>query len=218
MLFMLIASSVSAEKEQPFTILVYGDSLSAAYGLEMDQGWVSLLEDKINNDHYFNLAEPNKTNDHVDIKHQAPNINFINASISGETSRGGLARFKATLEFSQANLVLLELGANDGLRGYPIESMRNNLAKMIELTQSVGAELVLIGIRLPPNLGDIYNLPFYESYAKLAEQYQLTRIPFLLEGVAGNDELMQNDQLHPNALGQPIISETVYKTISPLLP
>jgi acyl-CoA thioesterase I len=215
---MLIAPAISADTSKPFTILVYGDSLSAAYGLEIEQGWVPLLEHTIRKNHNLSSIEPDKTNDHVDSHFNHPNIKFINASISGETSRGGLARFKATLEFSQADLVLLELGANDGLRGYPIKSMRNNLSKMIEETKNSGANVVLIGIRLPPNLGDIYNLPFYETYAQLAEIHQIPLIPFLLEGVAGNDKLMQRDQLHPNALGQPIIADTVFEAISPLLP
>ena len=176
---------------------MYGDSLSAAYGIDEELGWASLLQKR--------LAQ------------YQPDVTVINASISGETSRGGLARFAPTLEFSQADFVLLELGANDGLRGYPIESMRDNLRQMIELSQQSGAQVLMMGIRLPPNLGLAYNEPFEQSFALLADEYQLPLLPFLLDGVAGDDALMQRDGLHPKAIAQPIVLENVWAKLQPLL-
>lgn len=179
------------------TLLVMGDSLSAGYGIDPQDGWVSLLAQRL---------------DEQDASHQV-----INASISGETSRGGLDRLPALLEQHQPDLVLLELGANDGLRGYPVPRTTSNLSRMIELSQRAGAEVILLGIQLPPNFGSRYTEPFFQQYADLAEQFDLRYLPFLLEGVALTDALMQDDGLHPTAAAQPMVLDNVWPLVAAAL-
>ena len=178
-------------------ILVFGDSLSAAYGIPKEQGWVSLLQQQ--------LKEQS-------LKHQV-----INASISGETTSGGITRLKKLLDQHQPDFIVIQLGANDGLRGLPIADMRRNLTAMIELSQKTGAKVSLLGIMIPPNYGPRYTQEFRESYSLLAQQYKLPLVPFLLEGVAGNTELMQEDGLHPTSSAQPIILDNVWKVLAPQL-
>jgi acyl-CoA thioesterase-1 len=138
----------------------------------------------------------------------------INSSISGETSKGGLDRLPGLLSQHKPDIVLIELGANDGLRGYPIKQTTDNLQKMIDLATEQGARVVILGIRLPPNFGKRYTEPFFDQYATLAEKNNLAYLPFLLEGVAGLDSLMQDDGLHPTAEGQPLILENVLPLIN----
>ncbi|SMR75499.1 acyl-CoA thioesterase-1 [Marinobacterium sediminicola] len=188
---------VWASPLQAKTLLVLGDSLSAAYGLPADQGWVSLLEQELKQ---RRLAE-----------------RVINASISGETSSGGLQRLPRLLSDYRPDLVLLELGANDGLRGTPLQVMEQNLRRMVELSRNSGAEVLLIGIRIPPNYGPQYTQRFYSIYPGLAQEYQLPLVPFLLERVALKPQLMQADGLHPTAAAQPILLQTVWPHLYPML-
>lgn len=182
---------------QANTLLVVGDSLSAAYGIPQSEGWVSLLEQE--------------------LEQRNSRLRVVNASISGETSSGGLSRLPRLLKDYRPDLVLLELGANDGLRGTPLNIMEQNLRRMIELSQASDARVLLIGIRLPPNYGPQYTERFYQIYPQLAQEYGLPLVPFLLESVATDPRLMQRDGLHPNSDAQPILLQTVWKQLGPLL-
>ncbi|MHA7880888.1 MAG: arylesterase [Saccharospirillum sp.] len=188
-----VALVLLAAGAQANTLLVMGDSLSAGYGMPPEATWVALMEERLND-------RPGATR-------------VINASISGETSMGGLERLPALLERHQPDIVLLELGANDGLRGFPVPTIQDNLAAMIELSQEAGADVILLGIRIPPNFGSRYTEPFFNQYAALAEQYDLPYLPFLLDGVAQFSDLMQADGLHPTASAQPIILENVWPLV-----
>lgn len=179
------------------TLLVMGDSLSAGYGMPPEATWVALMEERF------------RDNDQ--------DIHIINASISGETSMGGLQRLPALLERHQPDIVLLELGANDGLRGFPVAGIQDNLASMIELSHQANADVVLLGIRLPPNFGSRYTEPFFNQFANLADQYDLLYLPFLLDGVAEFSNLMQADGLHPTAEAQPVILENVWPLVEKAL-
>lgn len=178
-------------------LLVMGDSLSAAYNLRQQDGWVSLLKNQLNQSH--------------------PNINVINASVSGETTQGGLSRFPALLEQYQPEWVVLELGANDALRGYPLNQTKDNLKNMVEQSQNLDAKVLLIGNQIPQNYGKRYTKMFFELYKDVADQYQIAYLPFMLQNVALNKELMQNDGLHPNKAGQPIVLENILPYLQPLL-
>ncbi len=191
-----IAISNSALAATP-TILVYGDSLSAAYGIPREQGWATLLQQRLQKQGYV---------------HQV-----VNASISGETTSGGLSRIKASLKQHKPDIMLLELGANDGLRGLPVAEMRQNLTSIIEAGQSTGARTILIGIMIPPNYGPSYTREFSASFPTLAKRYHLPLVPFLLDGVAGKRELTQDDGLHPTAAAQSLILDNVWKTLEPEL-
>lgn len=178
-------------------LLVLGDSLSAAYGIDQQSSWVQLLAD--------------------DLNQQQPSWQIINASISGETTSGGLARLPSLLAEHQPAIVVIELGANDGLRGFPIQSLRSNLSEMISLSQQASAKVLLVGNHIPPNYGSRYTSLFYESYALLAHKYQVPLVPFLLEGVATEAGLMQADGLHPAASAQPRILQNVMPHLQTLL-
>jgi acyl-CoA thioesterase I len=181
----------------PPVLMVYGDSLSAAYGIPREQGWVTLLQQRLQKQGY-----PQQV---------------VNASISGETTSGGLSRINASLKQYKPDIMLLELGANDGLRGLPISDMQQNLTTMIEAGRDAGAKILLIGIMIPPNYGPRYKHQFSESFPLLAKRYKLPLIPFLLEGVAGKSELTQDDGLHPTAAAQGMILENVWKILEPEL-
>lgn len=183
----------TAEEGLP-TLLVMGDSLSAAYGIEQEQGWVSLLAERLEGD-----------------------AQVVNASISGETTSGGAQRFADIIGQRQPDIVLLELGGNDGLRGLPPAQMRANLATMIEQSQQAGAEVLLLGIDIPPNYGQAYRDAFTGVYHSLAQEYELSLVPFLLEDIALNQQLMQSDGIHPTADAQPIILDNVWPALEPLL-
>lgn len=172
------------------TILVFGDSLSAAYGIRPEQGWVALLSQR--------------------LRDQGYGYEVVNASISGETSGGGLQRLPRALELHRPSVVILELGANDALRGLPLGPTRENLAKMVQLSRAAGAQVLLLGIRIPPNYGPRYANEFAGLYPALAQLYHQPLVPFLLEKVALDPTLMQDDGLHPNARGEPLVLETVW--------
>jgi len=178
-------------------ILVFGDSLSAGYGIRVEQGWVSLLAQKIEQEGY--------------------GFHVVNASVSGETSAGGLARLPRALSLQQPRIVLLELGANDGLRGLPIQQTQENLGKMIALLQQQHIPVLLLGLKLPPNYGERYTSGFATMYQSLKDQYHVPLLPFLLENVALKPDLMQADGLHPNEQGQPLLLDNVWPTLVPLL-
>lgn len=178
-----------------FTILVWGDSLSAAYGIPVAQGWVQQLKNAL-----------------------GTKATIINRSISGETTQGGLSRLPQALAQDQPKLVILELGANDGLRGQPIVQMQHNLQQMIELAQAAQAKVVLLGMKLPPNYGLTYTQQFEAVYAQLAQHYQLPFVPFVLQAIAEDFSLMQADGIHPTAAAQSRILEAILPTLNPLIP
>ena len=179
------------------TILVMGDSLGASYGVPAGQGWVALLEQRLAAKGY-----PQRV---------------VNASVSGETSAGGLSRLPALLVREQPALVLLELGGNDGLRGLPVAHTRDNLAKIIQRCQAAGATVLLAGMQIPPNMGADYTTAFRDMFPSLAKEFGVPLIPFLLEGVAGDVKLNQADGIHPTAEGQRIVADTVWKALQPML-
>jgi acyl-CoA thioesterase-1 len=186
----------AATKSAP-VILVMGDSLSAGYRIATEEGWVALLQRRLKTEH---------------LPHQV-----VNASISGETSSGGLNRLSPALQKYQPDIVILELGANDGLRGLPLSVMRANLQRMITASQKINARVLLLGMRLPPNYGPAYTQQFSEIYVDLAQKYRTALVPFFLDGVATRRELMQDDGLHPKAIAQPQVLDTVWPHLQPLL-
>lgn len=175
---------------QAQTLLVMGDSLSAAYGIPVQSGWVSLLEKR--------------------LQQNNANWQVVNASISGETTSGGLTRFKPLLESHKPALVIIELGANDGLRGLPLEDMKRNLNTMIEQAKGSGANVLLLGMKLPPNYGVKFTARFEKVYTDLVAEQSVAFLPFFLDGVAGHPELTQADGLHPVAAAQPQILENIW--------
>lgn len=179
------------------TLLVVGDSISAAFGLETSQGWVHLLQQRL---------------DTEGIDHQV-----VNASISGDTSAGGLARLPTLLEEHAPEVVILELGGNDGLRGQSPAQLKDNLEAMIEQSREAGAEVVLLGMRLPPNLGQRYTTAFAQVFDTLAEDNKLPYVPFFLEGVGGVEGMMQPDRIHPTAGAQQRLLDNVWPVLEPLL-
>ncbi len=190
-------AAIPARAETP-TILVFGDSISAGYGLpRVEQGWVALMQAKLTNEGY--------------------GYEVVNASVSGETTAGGLTRLPRALSLHHPSIVILELGGNDGLRVLPIAPMRANLARMAELASAAGAKVLLLGIRIPPNYGSQYAEQFSRVYAQIAHDEHLALVPFLLEGVALTPTLMQDDGIHPNAAGQPRLLENVWPALAPLL-
>ena len=182
----------NSESEQ-YTILIMGDSISAGFGIDKDDGWVALLDRKL---------EKKNNSYHV-----------INASISGETSSGGANRINKLLKQHKPNLVILELGGNDGLRGSPIKLIKKNLSYVIDQSQQSEADVLLLGMRIPPNYGQTYSELFYEQYQELASQHRVSIVPFLLEGIAGIDGMMQSDGIHPTQSAQPIMLNRVYQQI-----
>jgi acyl-CoA thioesterase I len=196
-LTLLLIGLQGAAAAQNHIILGFGDSLSAAYGLQPEQGWVALLQQR--------------------LRSQGYEYQIINASVSGETSSGGLQRLPHLLAEHHPAVVLLELGANDGLRGLPLQTVHDNLARMITLARGAGARVLLLGIRLPPNYGPRYDNGFADMYAQLARAQHVPWVPFLLEGVALNPTLMQGDGLHPVAAGEPRVLDVVWPHLAPLL-
>ncbi len=196
-LTLLLIGLQGASAAQNPIILSFGDSLSAAYGLQPEQGWVALLQQR--------------------LRSQGYEYQIINASVSGETSSGGLERLPHLLSAHRPAVVLLELGANDGLRGLPLQTVQDNLARMITQAKSAGARVLLLGIRLPPNYGLRYGTGFADMYAALAREQQVAWVPFLLEGVALDPALMQADGLHPVAAGEPKVLDTVWPALTALL-
>lgn len=179
------------------TILVIGDSLSAAYQMAPHTGWVSLLENKLKND----FTE----------------VKVINSSIVGDTSGGGLQRLPKQLAKYRPDIVIIELGGNDGLRGLPTSSIKANLRKMIELCIEHQAKVLMVGMRIPPNYGATYADQFAKNYVELSTEYSLPLVPFLLDNVALNPNLMLEDRIHPTANAQPILLNNVWPHLEPLL-
>jgi len=179
------------------TILVYGDSISAAYGMEKSKGWVNLLAKRIAIDR--------------------PHYKVVNASVSGETTGGGVTRLPKSLAFHQPDVLVLELGGNDGLRGYPISNIRDNLQIMIQQATDSGAHVLLIGMVLPPNYGRRYTLAFEKVFSSLAEEHSLPFVPFLLDGVSTGKSLVQRDGIHPTVEAQPALLDDVWPFLAPML-
>jgi acyl-CoA thioesterase-1 len=190
-------SLVSFNSNATQTILVFGDSLSAAYGIDKNHGWVNLLQKELVEKHY-------------DYK-------VINASISGETTAGGLSRIQQQLEQHQPSIVILALGANDGLRGLEIKQIKTNLEKIIKKGQNAKAKTLLLGIKIPPNYGFTYTRQFEQIYFDLAKAHKLSFRPFFLEGISGEPSLNQEDGIHPNAQAQPLIVNNIWPALSTLL-
>jgi len=182
------------DEHKPLRILVLGDSISAAYYIPQESGWVNLMRQR-----FSKLNWP---------------VKVINASISGATSAAGLQTLPPLLKQERPHMVVLELGGNDGLQGKPVSLISKNLRSLIEQSKSAGAEVLLLGMRLPPNLGARYTEPFHLQYSQLANNYQLQLVPFLLEGVAQNPELMQADGIHPTAEAQIKLLDNVWPTIA----
>jgi acyl-CoA thioesterase I len=196
-LLVLVVGSISARAETP-VILVFGDSISAGYGLtHAEQGWVALLQTR--------------------LKDQEYGYQVINASVSGETTAGGLARLPRALMLHHPQIVILELGGNDGLRALPVAQMRANLASMVDLAAAAGAKVVLLGMRMPPNYGQEFTEQFRLCFSDLARDKKLPLVPFLLQDIALSPALMQADDIHPNALGQPKLLDNVWPSLKPLL-
>lgn len=192
----MLTASASAYSA-PKTVLVLGDSLSAEYGLTRGSGWVALLEKK--------------------LKAEKIDAAVINASISGETTSGGRSRMPALLAQHKPDLVVIELGANDGLRGQPVAAAEANLRSMIELANKSKARVLLVGMRMPPNYGREYTERFFGMYKGLSTRYKAPLVPFMLEGVADKPALFQGDRLHPNAQAHPIILTNIWPTLAPML-
>ena len=179
------------------TILIVGDSLSAGYGLPRDAGWVALLERR--------LAEDGKT------------ATIINASISGETTGGGRLRIEDLLRRHQPGVVIVELGANDGLRGAQVSLVRDNLAAIVDLCRKHEAKVVIIGMRIPPNYGRDYVNRFHAMFAQVADRHDAVLIPFMLAGFADDQSLFQEDGIHPTVDAQQLILENIYRHLKPIL-
>jgi len=187
----------SADSAPSHTVLVMGDSLSAAHGLAESQGWVALIG--------------------VTIAASKPGWHVVNASISGETTAGGAARVVHELSLHRPEVLVIELGANDGLRGLPLQQMRANLASMMTAAQGIHARILLIGMRIPPNYGPAYTHAFEQTYRDLAHQFNATLLPFLLEPIALDRNAFQSDDLHPVASAEPKLRDHVWKALAPLL-
>ena len=191
-LFQPLTTSAAESK-----ILVLGDSLSAAYGIERSQGWVYLLQDHLNSN--------------------GKSYRVINASVSGETTRGGLTRLPRSLKQHQPNIVIIALGGNDGLRGIPLKEFRQNLEAMITLAKSSNAKVVLCGVRIPPNLGHSYVGKFIHTYTETARKHDVPLVQYILKNVSSNINLMQDDGIHPTAEAQPIILKNVLSELKSVI-
>ena len=198
-LFRLVLASLLLASQSAFagTVLIWGDSLSAGYGLRPPQAWPALLEQRI-----VDARLPHKV---------------VNASISGETTAGGRSRLPAALQTYRPSLVVIELGANDGLRGLPVPAMIANLQAMIDASREAGARVLLIGMRMPPNYGPDYTSRFERAFQELAKTNKLRLVPFMMEGFADKPAYFQRDGIHPIADAQPLILDTVWRELKPLL-
>jgi len=190
----VLASAASAAAG---TVLVYGDSLSAAYGIGQKEGWVSLLGGR--------------------LRERKADYIVANASISGETTAGGAARIDDALKRFQPAVLVLALGGNDGLRGLPVAEMKANLGRIARAAQARGARVLVVGMRIPPNYGPKYTQAFYDAFAEVARETKSAYVPFLLEGIADGREYFLPDQIHPTAAAQPLLLDTVWKGLEPLL-
>jgi len=195
-MLLVVSAGCQAEDTNP-TILIVGDSLSTGLGLEQSESWVALLQNRLFAKGYGHSV--------------------VNASISGDTTGGGLRRLPRALEIHRPGIVIIELGGNDGLRGTPVLLIRSNLANMIELAQDAGARVILAGMAMPPNYGDKYTNGFADAYSDLADDYDTGLIPFFMDGVALDPAKMQPDQIHPNAAGQPILLDNIWPILMEFL-
>ena len=176
------------------TVMVLGDSISAGYGIEPQQAWVNLLQKRLDQQY--------------PKQHKV-----VNASVSGETTSGALARLPKLLQTHKPNVVVIELGGNDGLRGQPPQMIQKNLAQLIQQSQKANATVVVLGMKMPPNYGTAYSKAFENNYKVVSQQFKVKLLPFFLEGVAGNKNLMQKDLVHPNGKAQPILLNLAYPYI-----
>jgi len=186
-----------AYSAQRSTVMILGDSISAAYGIQRETGWVALLKKRLNA-----LSAP---------------ISVVNASVSGETTGGGLARLRQALDAHDPAVVVIELGGNDGLRGYPIERIRENLNRIVALAKIDSRQVLLIGMQIPPNYGPRYTRAFTGMFAEIAEAHEIALVPFFLQEVALTPELMQRDGIHPTADAQTILLDTMWPYLEGLL-
>jgi acyl-CoA thioesterase-1 len=194
-LFLLI--SANALCAEPPTVLIFGDSLSAGYGIEVDQSWATLLQAR--------------------LKQQGYEHKVVNASISGETTEGGATRIEAAIADFSPDLIILELGGNDGLRGLPTQRMKANLEEIVTRSKDSGADVVLLGIRIPINYGARYSAEFEDVFRQISTSLGVQWIEFFMEGIALNDDLLQDDRIHPNAEAQPILLDNAWPIISATL-
>jgi acyl-CoA thioesterase-1 len=197
LLLPLPGTAASAVSPKEPVILVYGDSLSAGYGIAVEKGWVNLLSDR--------------------LQAQGYGYRVVNASVSGETTTGGLARLPRALATHRPSIVIIELGGNDGLRGLPLASTRANLDAMIALAAAGRRPVLVLGMRMPPNYGERYTRGFAAAFGELARRHRAALVPFLLAGIADQPALMQADGLHPNERGQPLLLDNVWPALQPLL-
>jgi acyl-CoA thioesterase-1 len=194
--FMLVVAApavLAAEK----SILVVGDSVSAAFGIAQARGWVALLGER--------------------LKRERLDYSVVNASVSGETTAGGVTRLRPALEKHRPAVVVIELGGNDGLRGMPVAAMKKNLDTMVRQSRQAGAHVLLVGMRLPPNYGPQYTGEFERAYAEVAKRHGAALLPFLFEDFAGRRDFFQSDGIHPTEAAQPVMLESVWKRLRPLL-
>jgi acyl-CoA thioesterase I len=201
LLLALICTALPAAADEGPVLVVLGDSLSAEYGLARGTGWVELLSQRL-------AQRPAKG---------TAKYRLVNASISGETSSGGRTRLPALLKQHRPAIVVLQLGANDGLRGLPLASMRDNLTAMVRASRAAGAQVLLVGMQIPPNYGRAYAEQFAVSFSRVATEQKIARVPFLLDGFAENLDYFQADRIHPNAKAQPLMLDTVWPVLEPLL-
>ncbi|WP_213062702.1 arylesterase [Acinetobacter populi] len=190
--------SLASMSLQAKTILIVGDSISAAYGMSPEQGWVKLLQQRI---------EQKYPKQH----------RVVNASVSGETTSGALARLPKLLSTYKPEIVVIELGGNDGLRGQPPQLIQKNLSQLVQLSKNSKAQVLLFGMKIPPNYGTSYSKAFENNYQVVAKQHNIQLLPFFLEGVAGNNALMQSDLIHPNVKAQSKLLDSAWKYIEPSL-
>jgi acyl-CoA thioesterase-1 len=196
-LYSLSGGAPAARAADKPAILILGDSLSAGYGIPPEQGWVARLQQRLDGEGY--------------------GYTVVNASVSGETTAGALERLSRALKLHQPAIVIIELGGNDGLRGLPVDDIRLNLESIITACHDAGAEVVLTGIRIPPNYGPQYTETFYGVYETLAKQQEIPWVPFFLEGIALRDDLFQDDGIHPDLQAQPLLLDNVWRVLQPLL-
>jgi acyl-CoA thioesterase-1 len=196
-LFALMCLFVATPVFATSNILVLGDSLSAGYGIDTQLGWVALLRDRLQKSGY--------------------NYHVVNASISGDTTSGGVARLPGALENYKPVIIIIELGGNDALRGIPINETQQNLEQLIVMSQKIKAKVILLGLRLPPNFGPVYNKYFQHDFTDLAKKYKIAVVPLFLNGVDANPKLMQDDGIHPRAEAQLILLNNVWPVLKPLL-
>ena len=197
-LWAVLIPTCFAETDKHKSILILGDSLSAAYGIPTEKSWVNLLSQQLSNQH--------------------KSYTLVNASISGDTTDGGLQRLPKLLSHHTPAIVLIELGANDGLRGFPLNLIQNNLTQLVKQSQASGATVLLAGMKIPPNYGRHYTTGFHQLYHRVAKENDAVLIGFLLDGIADNPALMQADRIHPTVEAQPLMAKKIWEALSPHLP